>query len=458
MEKKITRKKVSKIAQELEKTEWMKNPMIYSQVSADMTLMQREIIISVAASLQDRIGEYLQRRRMGSSDLSLFSEEELNRDVYEIRISTKELNVRPDAYDELDAACDSLSKMNFSYTSYNEKELCYEKHYTSLFSDISFPIENNRRQGYIKVQMLTQNMKALFDMRNGYVEHLRRIVPLCRKKNTPPLYIYLSKYKNFGHKLIPFTDLKGYLNDYEFDGTGKLVKDKNPKFNQFCLRVLDPVKTEMDKLASEGKLDFTFTYEARYKNGARRGNPDSMLFKIVMSDMGINHLHKQEDKLVELLLFYSFTSSEIKHLFENKNLDGKEYVYKALLKQKEKIESEKVDNRKGYIYKMVVDLFHDYEQNIVKTATEIVESSVKPIIENGDIYLWDEVWAGMTDANSELHIWREAVTLYSVDDKTVTIAIPTNATYEIIIKKFGTLIQDRIGEKFGKRVEVRIEN
>lgn len=454
---KITRKRVSGISKELESSEWMKNPLVYSQVSADMTLMQREIIISIAASLQNRIGEFLQRKKNGGTQLSLFEDEIMNKDVYEFRIKTSELNVRPDAYDELDQACKELAKMFFSYTSYDEKEKCYVKHYTSLFSDISFPVENNRRKGYIKVLMLTQNMKALFDMRNGYVEHLRKIVPMCRRHRTPGLYIYLSKYKNLGHKIVPFTDLKGFMNDYVFDGTGKLVEEKNPKFVKFRQRVLDPVKNEMDELAKANRIDFSFDYEARYHGRTKIGNPDAILFTIKLSEMGKNHRKKTVDKLHEFLVSQSFSEDEILRLLSNKNLDSKEHVYNSLLKNRKHIEH--ADNAKSYIYKCVIDSFDEYEQKIINTAQDIisVEDDV-PVVDDYQKSLWLSAWESITSENSEAYMWQEAIELSEVSDDKVFLDIPTRTTYEMIRMKFGGLITDKVREKFGKEVVVRIRN
>jgi len=72
--------------------------------------------------------------------------------------------------------------------------------------------------------------------------------------------------------------------------------------------VLEPSKKELDELCQEGQVDFTFTYEAVYENGRKKGNPDKIIFHMEKGRMGLERdrvvkEHNQQqflmDKLVE---------------------------------------------------------------------------------------------------------------------------------------------------------------
>lgn len=95
------------------------------------------------------------------------------------------------------------------------------------------------------------------------------------------LTIYLSRYRDIGHKKVPYTDLLEFLGltDEYFKQTNE---GKNPYNNWSNVRimVLDPVKKEMDKLMERGEIDFSFEYSPVYPAGKKRGAPDDVEFII----------------------------------------------------------------------------------------------------------------------------------------------------------------------------------
>lgn len=88
---------------ELAEVKWVKQPVIYTLLSGDFSLMQMNIIIGISNELQDRINDYLNRRKRGEKgQLSLFTQEEIDKEAITFKINFSSLNIRPDAYDELD--------------------------------------------------------------------------------------------------------------------------------------------------------------------------------------------------------------------------------------------------------------------------------------------------------------------------------------------------------------------
>ena len=48
----------NELIKELADTEWVKNPLIYSQISGDFTPMQTNVMVELVNTLQDKINDY----------------------------------------------------------------------------------------------------------------------------------------------------------------------------------------------------------------------------------------------------------------------------------------------------------------------------------------------------------------------------------------------------------------
>ena len=265
------RKKVNQLMQsdngliaELADVKWIKQPVIYSMISGDFTLMQMNIIIALSKAIQERIEEYLSRNcksQGGGKQLTLFSNDEMAREAITIDLDLSDLGIRSDMYDKLESACENLMKMSMSYPVYENKKLA-NRVYINLFSRIVIPTNSDdvngnpyaykggkRRKGIISVTMLTKNLSDVFDMSHGYVNHIATIAQFCKKKRTPRVYIYLERWRNYKTKTVDYIEFKEYLGLLRYDRKNNVVKDEiYPSYWEFCQKVLNPVKKEMDKL------------------------------------------------------------------------------------------------------------------------------------------------------------------------------------------------------------------
>lgn len=152
-------------------------------------------------------------------------------------------------------------KMSMSYPVYENKKLA-NRVYINLFSRIVIPTNSDdvngnpyaykggkRRKGIISVTMLTKNLSDVFDMSHGYVNHIATIAQFCKKKRTPRVYIYLERWRNYKTKTVDYIEFKEYLGLLRYDRKNNVVKDEiYPSYWEFCQKVLNPVKKEMDKL------------------------------------------------------------------------------------------------------------------------------------------------------------------------------------------------------------------
>ena len=269
---------------DLRDSKWLYTPLVYSQISGDFTLMQQRILLGIVEKLQQRIIDSVADKEKNRNFPDIFDYSDLmNRDTFDFSLSAVDLGVGRDHYADLEDAAKVLSTITMKYPVFDNRGRISKYVVASLFPRIELPKSENeiRRTGMLRIVMLTENIREIFTMQYGYVMHLSHIARICNKKRTPRLYIYLSRYRDIGHKKVPYTDLLEFLGltDEYFKQTNE---GKNPYNNWSDVRimVLDPVTKEMDKLMERGEIDFSFEYSPVYPAGKKRGAPDDVEFII----------------------------------------------------------------------------------------------------------------------------------------------------------------------------------
>ena len=448
------------LVQDLRRDDWVKNPVAYAQIRGDFTLMESNLMVNLVGALQDRINGYLKRKQMGVEQTdSLFTEEELNKGEIKIEIPLTDLEIRPDAYDEFDRTCEKMISVAATYEKTDEETGEQSIVHANIFSKIELPKSGEkadksgykyksgqRRKGMVRVFMLADNVDQLFNMRLGYVEHLRRIVSICRKQRTPRLYIYLSKYKDVGHKLVDYNELKEYLGILKWDKDRKVVKeDKYPKYAVFCRAVMEPIKQEMDKLVSDNQIDITFTYEPRYNGFRKRGNPDQIYFQIKLSDMGRQRSKKTQKKQANtryqtiLMNEYGLTRSDVKNLYDSITEDIQPSVEKEIMALKAKVEKYKPRSVKSY----VIQTLHNLIESLKPQEAEVIGETIaepearlepKKLFTEEDQAHFEMFLELAKDAVSsqDYLTWLDCLKLYQVEGNKVTILTPSRIVAEYI--------------------------
>lgn len=278
------------------------NPVSYTQIRGNFSLVQTNLMIAIISQLQDRIREQLS---MGESTF-LFKPEDLAGNLLNFEIPLRELGISPKKYDELEAACDALLHVDMSYKRYDEYEGVEYYVKQNVFHKIEFPkAEINaagekvaykggvRRKGVIKISMVDESAREILNLRKGYTRHLKGITQLCRSPRTPRLYIYLSAWRKKGECTVNYIDLKEFFGVLTFSKDRKrITENKYVKYGAFHRDVLDPVLKEMKKLSDEGKVEFCFEYEPIYPHGISRGDPDCIHFTLIEGKMGKAQQHE----------------------------------------------------------------------------------------------------------------------------------------------------------------------
>lgn len=275
---------------ELRDVRWLYNPVVYSQLSGDFTLMQQRILVGIIEKLQQRIIDSVDVQHKQKSFPAIFEDSELmNRDTIDLNIAAADLGVIPAHYDQLEQAALALNRITMKYPKFDSKGRVSRHVVATLFPRIEIGMTESeiRRTGILRVVMLTDNIRDIFTMQHGFVKHVSHIARIALKKRTPRLYIYLSRFKEIGHKKVPYTDLIEFLGltDEYYHETNE---GKNPytSWSKVKQLVLEPVRQEMDELARSGEINFSFEYEPIFPPGKSRGIPVEVLFTMKNSAMG----------------------------------------------------------------------------------------------------------------------------------------------------------------------------
>jgi hypothetical protein len=471
------------LVKELKEVEWIKNPFIYSQIRGDFSLLQTQIMLAVVSNLQDQINDYINNRGKSHQLTLPFTgdESEVKEGEVLFKIRLADLEIRKDKYRELDDACAKLLKMSVTYNKIEPDG----KEYTvmaNLFSRIEIPKNSRksddteykyqnkeRREGTIKIFMLKNNVNDVFDMRKGYVEHVKKFIPLCRKRRTPRLYIYLSRWKEVGHKLVDYNELKEYLGVLTLDAKRQTVTaDQYPMYYNFSSKVLDPVKEEMDALSTMNVIDFTFTYEPKYSNGKKRGNPDGILFNIILSELGQQKksklsLDKTSAASQQLLKEeYGLTDNDVYSLYADLSPEMIPSVNAEVYNLRERLQTIKMKSPKLY----VLQSMRNYIESIRPVASEIIEPSAdtqetkarkRATLSESDLRMWEGFLqlVKATVSQQDMDTYWNYVSCKSITDEgIVTLRVPSRFVAEHIDDEICTQLNVAFFSVFGEKTKL----
>lgn len=304
----------------LDLNEYVKNPILFTQVSGNFTLMQLKIMESIIYQLQDHINLQLSNRRFGPLFSELPVEEfpiHTEGDLMTFQIPLNTLGIPRQKYDELDTACEALMSMKNTFYEYDEAQQREVKVIKNIFHEVRVPsstvtmegesvnfTSGKRRKGYIEIKMVKECASEILSLRKGYTEHLFGVPRICHSARTPRLYSFLSAWREKGERSFPYNDLKEWFGVLKYNlSRTQIIEDKFVKFAEFKRYCLEPAQKEMQKLSDEGRVDFYFEYEPIYKGLKKRGNPTSILFKIFDGPRGeIFTLKKRKEQLHSSLI------------------------------------------------------------------------------------------------------------------------------------------------------------
>lgn len=364
--------------------EWLYNPVVYSQISGDFSLMQQRVLVGILDQLQDRIKRGISYQKQMHLWPSLFDEDELNDNIV-MEIDPRSLGVIPANYDYLKEALEALMKIQIGYVKRGKTKDRYVM--APLFARAELPYYKDRRTGKIRIVMLKENVQDFFNLSMGYTIHMAKVAQLCQKKRTPRIYIYLSSLRQKGGDDVDYEVLCKFLGIDEDTARADLItrldeqvkqgeiskkernerleKWENPyrKFTKVKSLILEPSRLELDELVRRGDIDFSFTYEPVYENGRKRGNPVKIRFNIekgpLAEDFDVERRNRDSRRnFIDTLCAwpYGLRTEELRDVVENIPNDDfndfKDYCFHDLRRM---VEKRQPDDADAYILALMND-------------------------------------------------------------------------------------------------------
>lgn len=408
------------IIRDLRDQQWLYNPRVFAQVSGDFSLMHQRVLLGVLDKLQDRITNSINENRQdGQLWLPLFSPDEMNTSI-DFNIEAKDLGVTPGHYPELVQALSDLISIRMGYLKEN-KNGTTEYHFANLFSRLEM-VKNSSdlRTGKIRVKMDKENVNDFLSMNHGYTDHAAKIGQMAKKQRTPRIYIYLSTFRDIGRKQVDYPEFCEFLgiDDDSYvashsEGKKEASPTDNPfhKYSKVKKLILEPTRLEMDQLSAEKKIDFSFTYEARYNDGRKKGNPTHIEFVIVPGPLYVERdfrkrRHNQEQSLINsLTLKYSdlkpYDIVELLRDVQDSWFDDfKSYAYDDIPKAVER-------KQPDHVAEYILALFADWLKNkqLEARRKEIEDQRQYELFQKQEQEKWRGVWRDCLAELSEQLPW-----------------------------------------------------
>ena len=390
--------------------DWLYNPVVYSQISGDFTMLQQRILAGVLEVIQSKILRSINEKEEGKQFPSLFSEDEMMGDSTSIEISPKKFGITPEHYDYLEDALKDLANIRIGFPKPYKDKMNYVV--APLFARLEIPMGANRRTGKVRVVMLNENIRDFFSMDKGYTEYLSRITQISKKVRTPRIYIFLTSFKDIGHKKVAYDDfcrflgiddetaradrlnrINQQLNNKEIsqkeanERLEALTKWENPfkKWNKVKSQIIDPAKLELDTFSSDDQIDITFEYEPLYEGGKKRSNPSHIQFTVIKKRLAIEHdeqkyIKRQRHSLVQTMCDWckDLRPYDVRELFERvEDAWLQDFSDFCLRDIRQAVEKKQPDNVAAYVMTMAENYIRDMERK---------HHAPKPEIEPEDMF------------------------------------------------------------------------
>ena len=326
--------KDEKLQLALNELRWINTPVNYTSYAKRYSLIQQDVMLLVSGRLQDHFAKFLNEHRYLSKERPNggITKEDLLK-MEPIRLRLADFGIGSSHYDESAKVINQMKKIEFHLPRFDpETGLRKGEDYMPIFSKIFIPknftsregedfnyqggsntkidedgqeVRKFRRDGYVEVTINIEVAKAVFDMADGYFNHLERIAYFCNSAYTSRLYLLLMKYASKGqmHPVIDYHELKDALGMFKVkieksgdEQPAKVVTtERYQKFAQFRKQVLDVARGDMERLCEENKIEIMLScidpdkkgYEHIHRGSARRGNPEKIKFHIKRTKLGV---------------------------------------------------------------------------------------------------------------------------------------------------------------------------
>lgn len=311
---------------DLDKSRWIKTPVVYAQQVATLNRMQQDVMFMVSQRMQNYIEGFFNEGRdeldltpnpaipddvirSGIPPVRLMLSDlvdkyhygrlvEALKDIRDLSIRTKSVEQMTDADGQplLDKKGQPVRKQVLKLTPVFSQIVIPELDTSFSFVDKQTGnwVESvNYKAGYVDFKINPYVAGVIFDMNHGFVEHLARIAKYSKTDAASKIYIFIKTKIFIFHSnkfRVSVLDIKRatghYIVSYDDVTDQEMVTEKYPRWNDYCNYVLNSAQRDLDRLALINDTEFTFRYRPIYKGTKRRGTPDEVEFTIYPSELG----------------------------------------------------------------------------------------------------------------------------------------------------------------------------
>lgn len=327
---------------------WLLQPIAVTMMRYDYSLIQVRILVSIVESLQAILLGILNGKK--SAQLDLFQTRELDEDgKMPIKLPFKELGVDPNHYPELRTSLKMLASLPVEIPYKTTEGRKYTK-YTNL-CDVYIP-EDRSYNKYAIIKLDPTVAKRLVSLDLGYHRLGKEIVYACKNKYTQRIYMFIESWKDKGRTIIKTIEFRKMLR----------LESNYKKFSDFCRRVLEPAKQELEEMASKGYCDCYFSYSKKYDHGQRGGEPDELIFNIFKADNKIDEqlaemTESQRNQFQNMLVkYFGFDTERASKLSSRITTNNYQDAISKLIDLRQRFQNTVVRDKVAYTYKSIDEL------------------------------------------------------------------------------------------------------
>lgn len=390
----MARKKEPKENKELAEVRWINTPFVYTTKLAGLTLLQQDVLLRVSDHIQGYVTKYFAEARHKGKEVPrpLFTPSDIDEGLPPIRIKLSDLGVTANHYDRVEAAVIEALSIQMRAPSTDEngnKVMTWYNVFTKAQTPITEKgftftnkagevIESVKRLGYIEFGINPNVADYAFDMSKGYVNHPNVIARISRIDYTPVFYTLLkNKGLRSRGEIVPVRltvpEIKDALKLYVKDKDGNQTDTfQYPKYSQFKKGVLKRIQEDLDQMAEQDRIDYTFTFEEFRSGGKMVGDPQYLEFTLHKTRLGearesVKHRNEAEGKLIKYLTDYcpsldpEYLLALIQAIEKDKFVDFSVYVYREAIKYTESVHPA---NPAAYLTKLLVSWINEHKPKV----------------------------------------------------------------------------------------------
>lgn len=337
----------------IEEETWLLQPIAVTMMRHDYSLIQVRILVSVVENLQSILHGILNNER--KSEMSLFHTDELDEDGrLPVKLPFKELGVDPNHYPQLRNSLKMLASIPIEIPYKTAEGRKYTK--ATNLCDVYIP-EDHSYNKYAILKLDRGVAERLVSLDFGYHRLGKQIVFACKNRYTQRIYMFIESWLDKGRTVIKTVEFRKMLR----------LENNYRKFSDFCRRVLEPAKTELQELADKGFCDCYFDYDKKYDRGQRGGEPDELVFRIYRAKDQLNNQLQQVTDMQRtqfqqmLVRYFAFTPDNAEKIAGRITAETYGEAMQKLLDLRQRFQTTYVKDKAAYTYKSLDELLRQHD-------------------------------------------------------------------------------------------------